>query len=152
MADAAAEGIYTQDVRIDADPDVVFDFLVDGDQMVKWMGIEAKLDPVPGGQFRVDVNGNDFAAGQFLEVDRPRRVLFTWGWEGSEAMPPGSSEIEINLVPEDGGTRLSFEHRLVPADQVAPHTQGWNHYLPRLAIAAAGGDPGTDEFLHGDPS
>jgi uncharacterized protein YndB with AHSA1/START domain len=148
VVDAAAEGIYTQDVRIDADPDVVFDFLVDGDQMVRWMGVSAKLDPIPGGQFRIDVNGRDIAIGQFLEVDRPHRVLMTWGWEDSEVMPPGSTEVEITLVAEPAGTLLRFEHRLVPADQVAPHTEGWNYYLPRLATAAAGGDPGPSQLGH----
>jgi uncharacterized protein YndB with AHSA1/START domain len=148
VADAAAEGIYTQDVRIDADPDVVFDFLVDGDQMVRWMGVSAKLEPIPGGPFRIDVNGSDIAIGQFLEVNRPHRVLLTWGWEGSEVMPPGSTEIEITLVAEDAGTLLRFEHRLVPADQVARHTEGWNHYLARLATAAAGGEPGPSQLGH----
>jgi uncharacterized protein YndB with AHSA1/START domain len=116
--------------------------------MVRWMGVSAKLEPIPGGPFRIDVNGSDIAIGQFLEVNRPHRVLLTWGWEGSEVMPPGSTEIEITLVAEDAGTLLRFEHRLVPADQVARHTEGWNHYLARLATAAAGGEPGPSQLGH----
>ena len=37
-----------------------------------------------------------------------------------------------------------FVHRDLPKDQVAPHAHGWDHYLPRLAVAAGGGDPGPD--------
>jgi hypothetical protein len=34
----------------------------------------------------------------------------------------------------------------VPADLADFHVMGWEHYLDRLAIAAAGGDPGDDPF------
>jgi len=35
-------------------------------------------------------------------------------------------------------------HRDLPVGEGAGHEEGWNHFLPRLAIAAAGGDPGPD--------
>ena len=33
---------------------------------------------------------------------------------------------------------------LPDAEECASHEQGWTHYLERLAVAAAGGDPGPD--------
>jgi uncharacterized protein YndB with AHSA1/START domain len=151
VADAPADDLYRQDVRIEADPDIVFDFFVDREHMLRWMGVDAKLDATPGGEFRVDVNGRDVAVGEFVEVDRPNRVVFTWGWLGSDDMPPGCSRVEVTLTPAGGGTLLRFEHRLVPADRVAQHADGWGHFLPRLAIAAGGGDPGADSWLDEAP-
>jgi uncharacterized protein YndB with AHSA1/START domain len=147
VADATAEDLYRQDVRIDATADVVFEFFVDSEHMLRWMGIDAKLDATPGGEFRVDVNGRDVAVGEFVEIDRPHRVVFTFGWLDSSDMPPGCSRVEVTLTPDGDGTLLHFEHRLVPAERVAQHAEGWDHFLPRLAIAGAGGDPGPDPWL-----
>jgi hypothetical protein len=32
-------------------------------------------------------------------------------------------------------------HRGLPTDQLQPHGEGWDHYLPRLVAVAAGRDP-----------
>jgi uncharacterized protein YndB with AHSA1/START domain len=151
VADASAEDLYRQEVRIDATPDTVFDFFVDAAYMLRWMGVDAELDAQPGGEFRVDVNGRDVAVGEYVEVNRPHRVAFTLGWLGSADMPPGSTRVEVTLTPEDGGTLLLFQHRLVPADRLAQHAEGWGHFLPRLMIAATGGDPGPDPWLVDTP-
>ncbi len=53
--------------------------------------------------------------------------------------------IEIDLVDQDGGTLVRMTHSGLPdTEQCASHEKGWTHYLARLAIAAAGGDPGPD--------
>ena len=70
---------------------------------------------------------------------RPRR---------ESAVPPGSSTIEVELTPEGDGTSVRFLHRDLPsAESAASHSHGWDHYLPRLEIAAAGGDAGEDPWL-----
>ena len=35
----------------------------------------------------------------------------------------------------------------LPPEEIPPHSEGWTHYLGRLVIAAAGGDPGPDPRL-----
>ncbi|MGH7933912.1 MAG: SRPBCC family protein, partial [Candidatus Binataceae bacterium] len=66
-------------------------------------------------------------------------------WEGNkENVPPGSSLIEIDLSPKNGSTLVRFQHSGLPAEAVPGHTDGWNHYLGRLALAASGIDPGPD--------
>lgn len=60
-------------------------------------------------------------------------------------MPAGSSLIEIDLIEREEGTLLRMTHSGLPdAETCAAHEQGWTHYLARLAVAAAGGDPGRD--------
>ena len=54
-------------------------------------------------------------------------------------------------MPEGGGTRLHFVHRDLPSESAAEsHAVGWDHYLSRLEVAAAGGDPGEDPWLTQD--
>jgi uncharacterized protein YndB with AHSA1/START domain len=136
------------EIRIAASPETVFDFFTDPDKMIQWMGRSAELDPRPGGSFRCDINGDAIAAGSYVELDRPRRIVFTWGWEGEDAVTkPGSSTIEVGLEPDSGGTQLRFVHRDLPsAESAEKHRHGWEHYLARLSSAAAGEDPGPDSF------
>src|SRR5262249_18489787 len=82
------------------------------------------------------------ARGEFVEVDKPHRLVFTWGWDENESLPPGASTIEAELTPEGKGTSLRFVHRDLSPEQAASHRVGWDHYLERLEVAAAGGDPG----------
>ena len=73
------------------------------------------------------------------------RLAYSFGWDGNDEMPPGSSLVKIDLIDRDGGTLLRVTHGGLPnAVQCANHDRGWEHYLGRLAIAAAGGHPGSD--------
>ncbi len=133
----------------------MWEFLVDPEKVARWKGQPATaFDPRPGGGYRIEIIPGHTASGEFVELDRPRRLVYTWGWEpdedGPNPVPPGSSTIEIDLVAEDGGTTLRFTHRDLPSSEAAEsHAVGWDHYLERLAIAAPGGDPGPDPWLTG---
>jgi uncharacterized protein YndB with AHSA1/START domain len=110
------------------------------------MGVDVKLDPRPGGELWVNVTGTDIAVGQFVELDPPHRVVFTWGWETPDhPVPPGSSTVEVTLVADGAATVVRLVHRDLPADE-AGHGEGWDHYLARLARALGGGDPGPDDW------
>jgi len=43
--------------RIGASPATVFSYLTESDKFSAWMGVGAELDPRPGGQYRIDVDG-----------------------------------------------------------------------------------------------
>ena len=141
-------------LNIEACPETVWEFLVDPELAIRWMGTSATLDPRPGGEYRVHVRDHT-ACGEFVEVDPPRRLVWTWGWEpdGMSPLKPGSSTIEVELEPEGSGTRLSFRHfGFADAAEAGKHEHGWEHYLDRLVVVAAGGDPGTDSWLENGPS
>jgi len=109
------------------------------------------LDPQVGGVYRVLVQGKNPGVGKFLEVVPDRKVVFTFGWDVPDhPIPAGSTEVEITLIPDGEKTRVVFVHRGLPDDAVADHTQGWDHYLDRLSVAAAGGDAGPDTSTEGD--
>jgi uncharacterized protein YndB with AHSA1/START domain len=143
------EGIpIEREVRIDAPPDVIFKFFVDPEHMVRWKGVEAMLDPRPGGLYRVNVTGTHVASGEYLEVSPNERVVFTWGWEGEgNPVPPGASTVEITLVPDGASTIVRLRHHGLPGGPEDRHAEGWEHYLARLAVAAAGGDAGPDPWM-----
>jgi uncharacterized protein YndB with AHSA1/START domain len=144
--------VYERTIAIDASPETVWEFFVDPQKLMRWMGIDAELDAQPGGIYRCNVIPGHTARGEFVEVDKPHRVVFTWGWDGNDGVPPGSSTIEAELTPGGAGTRLRFVHRDLPnAEAVASHTAGWDHYLARLEIAAGGTDPGEDPWVKNPP-
>ncbi len=141
------EDVVEREVRIEARPETIFGFFTDPAKMVLWKGIDASLDAQPGGIFRVSINGRDIARGEYVEVVPYKRVGFTWGWEGEgQAVPPGSSQVEITLTPDGNGTIVRLRHLGLPSEQREQHAMGWEHFLPRLAEAAAGRDPGPDPW------
>jgi uncharacterized protein YndB with AHSA1/START domain len=145
--------VYERTLSIAASPETVWEFFVDPDKLRRWKGIDAELEPRPGGVYRCEVIPGHTALGEFVELDPPRRLVFTWGWDGQEAVPPGTSTIEVELTPEGEGTSVRFVHKDLPnAEQVASHAHGWDHYLDRLEVAATGGDPGKDPWVTQAPS
>lgn len=132
-------------VLIAAEPATVFPYFVDPARYVQWMGRDAELEPVPGGTYRVRMRDGVEVGGRFVEVDPPRRLVFTWGWAGDTALPPGSSRVVVTLEPEAGGTRVVLRHHDLPDEQQRQHHgDGWRAYLGRLARRLAGEDPGPD--------
>jgi uncharacterized protein YndB with AHSA1/START domain len=138
---------FTHELQINARPEVVYSFFVDPTKMARWMRVDHALDPVPGGVLRVDVNGRDIASGEFVELDPPSHLVFTWGWEGNADLPPGATTIDVQLTPRDGGTHLRFTHRGLPPSRTRSHADGWRHYLGRLQTAAGGGEVSPDPWL-----
>jgi uncharacterized protein YndB with AHSA1/START domain len=137
--------IVRREMQIEAPPSTVFAFLTDPEKILRWMGTEATLEPNAGGLYLVNVGGKSVARGKFTEVVPVHRLAYTFGWDGHEKVPPGSGLIEIDLIEEGDGTLLRMTHSGLPdAEEVAGHDKGWKHYLGRLAIVAAGGDPGPD--------
>jgi uncharacterized protein YndB with AHSA1/START domain len=83
------------------------------------------------------------AAGEYIGVTPPRRVVFTWGWEGDPEVPPGSTTVEIDLQADGDGTTLRLRHSGLPtSEQMASHRAGWDLFGSRLAAIVAGRDPG----------
>jgi uncharacterized protein YndB with AHSA1/START domain len=131
--------------RVAASPATVFSFFADRDHWLRWQGVEADIDPQPGGLFRMNVRGDGFASGRFVEIEPDRRLVFTWGWEmPGNPVGPGSSTVEIDLIPEGVETIVRLTHRGLLDEAFETHRQGWEHYIGRLAIRASGDNPGPD--------
>src|SRR5437899_2042975 len=76
----------------------------------RWKGTTAELDARPGGLYRVLMPSGDRVRGEYVTVEPPHRVVFTWGFEGSTDLPPGSSTVEITLASDGDGTIVRRRH------------------------------------------
>jgi uncharacterized protein YndB with AHSA1/START domain len=136
---------FATSVEIAADPETVFGFLTTNSGMNAWMGQWSDLDPRPGGRFDLNVAGSPIR-GEYLEIDPPRRVVVSWGFAGSDDLPPGASTVAFTLTAIGTGTRVDLLHSGLP-DRFAPgHSSGWVHYFERLTAAAAGEDLPPDTW------
>jgi uncharacterized protein YndB with AHSA1/START domain len=121
-------------VRIAAPPEVVFPYFTDPQLMVTWIGERVDLDARPGGAFALDFSGVA-ARGSYVAVEPPHRVVFTWGIPEDDAMPPGSSTVEVVLVADGVDTIVNLTHRDLPPDREPSHEEGWEGCLSVLAAA-----------------
>src|SRR3954451_16630943 len=111
----AETDVVEHEVRVNARPETVFAYFTDPAKMVQWMGVEATLDPRPGGVSRIAVNSDAIMQGEFVEVLPYTRVVFSWGWEDNRFdVAPASTIVEVALIPEDDGTRVRLTHRRLP--------------------------------------
>lgn len=130
--------------EVKAPPSAVFAYLTDSEKWSVWQGADATIDARPGGIFRMMMGDGSTARGQFTEIELDSRVVFTWGWVDHPGVPPGSTTVEISLEESDGGTLIRLRHHGLAPDEMPFHKLGWDHYLPRLAKASEGSDPGAD--------
>jgi uncharacterized protein YndB with AHSA1/START domain len=143
--------VVRRETQIAAPPATVFAFLTDPDKILRWMGSEAQTETHPGGLYLIKNigSGDRTARGTFREVVPVHRLAYSFGWEGRDDVPPGSSLVEIDLIDNEGGTLLRMTHSGLPNEEMcASHNEGWAHYLGRLTVAAPGGDPGPDRGIH----
>jgi uncharacterized protein YndB with AHSA1/START domain len=135
------DDVLEREIRIGARPETIFAFFTDPEKILRWKGIHADIDPRPGGIYRVDIDGQHVARGEYVEVVPYSRVVFTWGWEtAGDTPPPGASTVEVTLTADGDGTILRLRHSGLSAMERPTHGQGWDHFLTRLATAAEGRD------------
>ncbi len=124
---------------LDATPEEVFDAWTDPGQARRWMcplGAmvpDLTLEARVGGRLRLvmRVDGRDFIhLGEFLEVDRPRRLVFTWITMYTHHE---KSVVTVEFEPVDDRTELRITHVLLPDEELADaHRKGWEGLLDHL--------------------
>lgn len=137
------------EVEIGAPVEVVWRLLTEPEQLVRWLGVAATLEPRPRGRFRFELFAGQFCSGRYVEVVPNRRVVFTWGWEDPAIpVPPGSTTVAIDLEPRGTGrTHLRLAHTGLERAMQLLHADGWARYLRRLAAIAEGREPPSDPAL-----
>ena len=59
----------TQEIDIDASPDLVFRFFTDAELLARWLCVRGEVDPTPGGSFKLNVTGIHVTRGTFQELE-----------------------------------------------------------------------------------
>jgi uncharacterized protein YndB with AHSA1/START domain len=122
--------IAAHEVTIAAPIDVVWAHLTTAAGLVRWVGPDATADPVPGGGLRWSHPNGATVVGRFVELDPPRHLVFTYGWEDSRmGVPPESTTVVVDLVEEHGVTTVRLVHHGLPPDAVDDHERGWSYFL-----------------------
>lgn len=128
--------------RFSSPAERVFDAWLDAERAARWMFatptgemVRAEIDARVGGTFCfVDRrDGEDVEhTGEYLEIDRPRRLVFTFAVDGSEA-----DRVIVEIVPLETGCELTLTHEMSPvwAAYAERAKEGWSTMLDGLADA-----------------
>jgi uncharacterized protein (TIGR03086 family) len=137
---------YSKTVILPVSPDEAFALVTQPERLRRWKTVSAYVDLRAGGAYRWTINPGHTAAGTFREVEPGRRVVYGWGWEGSDELPPDASTVTVTIEPDPAGSRVTLAHDGLSPEQTAMHAEGWDHYLERLERLATTGDAGIDEW------
>lgn len=137
---------FNKTVFLPVDPDTAFTLVTEPERLRRWMTVAARVDLRVGGDYRWTVTPGHSAMGSFTEIEPGKRIVYTWGWEGDVALPPGASTVTVNLEAVEGGTTVQLIHEGLAGEQETAHAEGWNHFLERLVLLAVNGDAGPDEW------
>ena len=119
----------------------VFDAWTSEEVMRRWWHADrdwetpiAEVDLRVGGAVRVVMRDPEKdveygGGGQYLEIDPPRRLVFTWYWDGNDTR----QVIEVDFEEADGVTTVRFTHRdLWNEEAVRDHEDGWSNCFDNL--------------------
>ena len=128
-------------------------WLTEPARLRRWQLIAGRQDLRVGGEFRWLIAPTHTALGAFTAIEPGRRLAYTWGWEGDQEVPPGSSTVDVTLEPSPDGTTVRLVHEGLSDEQAKGHNEGWQHFLQRLRTVTTTGDAGPDEFaaMNGEP-
>jgi uncharacterized protein YndB with AHSA1/START domain len=136
-------------------PDAVFSAWTDPERLAEWFGpgayrvIRAELDPRPGGAYRIVFDPGEGApvtlTGEYVEVEPPHRLVFTWSW-GLVWPEQPESIVTVELSAAPAGTEMTVTHARYGADDTA-YRGGWESGLEKLArrFGAAGVEQGDEQ-------
>jgi uncharacterized protein YndB with AHSA1/START domain len=121
-------------------PEAVFQAWIDPERLAAWFGpgayrvLRAELDARPGGAYRIVFDAGDgeqvTLTGDYVEVDAPRRLVFTWSWALVWPDQP-ESVVTVELSEADGGTEVAVTHAEYGSDDAA-YRGGWESGLAKL--------------------
>lgn len=141
-----ASSIEVRAIRyFEAAPERVFDAWLVPRVLGQWMFgphvrqenvVRLDVDPRVGGRFSLKVERNGEIVdhvGQYLEIERPHRLVFTWAVKGQSDDAP--SQVHIDIVASSSGCVLTLVHSMdAKWSEYAQRTQdGWNTMLDALA-------------------
>jgi uncharacterized protein YndB with AHSA1/START domain len=129
----------------DAPPHDVFDAWTSVEVMKRWWHAEhswetpfAEVDLRVGGAIKVTMrnpdDGKEYGGGgEYTLIDRPRRLAFTWAWEGDDESR--RQLIEVEFVDQGERTRVVLTNSGLPEPEVDDYRDGWSKSFDNLAVA-----------------
>ncbi len=136
--------------RFDASPERLFDTWTDPHLAARWLftGPEStdhavEMDVRVGGAWKItDSRGGVLytAIGEYLEIDRPRRLAFSFGMP---QFSPGFATVTVDIVADGAGAVMTFTQTLGSPAEDAPTREGWKWMFVGLEQRLTQGGYGT---------
>ena len=137
---------FERTVILPVNPDTAFTLVTDPERLRRWQTVACRMNLRVSGSYRFTMGPGHHAAGTVTEIEPGRRQVLSWGWECSDAVPPGDSTLYITMEPHAEGTALTLRHERLDAGQSSGHAEGRNHFLDRLVRFAKAGHAVPDEW------
>ena len=131
-----------------ADPQTVFGAWTEPEQLMRWSAPEglkvtsADVDLSIGGRYHIRMTSPEGpehnAVGVYREIERPKRLVYTWSWEEKEHdVGETLVTVEFNPIGNDS-TEVVLTHDLFPSEEAkGSHESGWTSVLNRLEALLA---------------
>ena len=130
--------------RLDAAPERVFDAWLDPKVASRWLftsstsqANDTQIDARVGGKWRISDRRGDvdyMGHGEYLEIDRPRRLVFTFGMP---QFSPAFNRVTVEIEPDGTGSILTLTHEGVPESDKAGLEMGWGDMFDHLTTVLA---------------
>jgi len=124
-------------IVIRARRETVFRYFTDSARWATWWGAGSTIEAKVGGKVFVRYPNAVEASGEVLEIEPPRRIVYTFGYASGDPVGVGESRIAITLDEVAEGTRLELVHAFADAAARDPHVQGWRYQLSVFANVVA---------------
>jgi uncharacterized protein YndB with AHSA1/START domain len=116
----------------------LFDAWLDPEALATWMrpgpvrSTIAKVEPHEGGCYEITMmglSGPVVHKGVYRQIDRPKRLVFTWASPGTELR---DTLVTVDFVPVGTRTEVIVTHEQLPESAKPSHSIGWTHGLEHL--------------------
>jgi uncharacterized protein YndB with AHSA1/START domain len=122
----------------DAPAERVFDAWL-SESVAEWIGPQgvraeiSEFDPRVGGKYRIIMNtpdGNRIPVGGiYKEIDRPKRLVFSWGWEKEDQ----DTLVTLTFRETGGKTEMTLKHtNFADSTRRDSHKHGWTGSFDKL--------------------
>jgi uncharacterized protein YndB with AHSA1/START domain len=129
----------------DASAEEVFDAWTNPEVLRRWWAADAawvtplaEVDLRVGGRYRLSMEDpatgtTHTVGGEYLQVQRPQRLVYSWRWESNEGQPDHTSTVAVEFLGEGERTTVVLEHtNLISPESRDQHRQGWRACLENL--------------------
>ena len=129
----------------DAPVDAVFDAWTNPEVLRRWWGAHsswrtaaAEVDLRVGGRYRLSMEDPDAdqlhtVCGEYREVRRPERLVYSWAWEEADGLLGHASTVTVDFIGDGQSTTVVLEHTRLPSvESRDAHRSGWEGCLASL--------------------
>jgi uncharacterized protein YndB with AHSA1/START domain len=147
MAHQKEETVLRMRRRFRASREQVFDAWTNPDVLRRWWAAgptwetpHAEVDLRPGGRYRLAMRDPESGAvraagGEYVDVNRPERLAYTWTWEGAADEMEGSQEtlVTVEFLEDGNATEVVLTHEGFADERIRDlHVEGWVGCLANL--------------------